>query len=80
MSNISELDKNKTEQCITNETIRLDNCRVKLDKLKNEYEHKKYMYMTELSNMEDEITILEGSISSGEKFLENCKNHLKTFD
>ncbi len=80
MSNISELDKNKTEQCVVNETIRLDNCRVTLDKLKNEYNHKKYMYMIELSNMEDKITTLEDSIASGEKFLNDCNNHLKTFD
>lgn len=78
--NISELDKNKTEQCIGNETIRLDNCRASLDKLKNEYEHKKYAYMVELSNIEDKITTLERSISSGEKFLEDCKNYLKTFE
>ena len=78
--NISELDKNKTEQCIVNETIRLNNCKAILDKLKNEYKHKEYMYMVELSNIEDKITKLEGSIASGEKFLNDCNNHLKRFN
>ena len=77
---ISELDKNKTEQSITNETARLDMCREVLEKLKKEYEHKKYMFMVELSNLEDKITTLETSISSGEKFIEDCNNHLKSFE
>lgn len=77
---ISELDKNKTEQSIANETARLDMCREVLEKLKKEYEHKKYMFMVELSNLEDKITTLETSISSGEKFIEDCKNHLKSFE
>lgn len=77
---ISELDKNKTEQSILNEEARLDSCREVLDKLKKEYEHKKYMFMVELSNIEDKITTLETSIASGEKFVEDCKNHLKDFE
>ena len=32
---ISDLDKSKTEQSITNETIRLENCRQSLNELKN---------------------------------------------
>lgn len=77
---VSELDKNKTEQSISNEEIRLDNCRAVVDKIKKEYEHKKYMFMVELSNLEDKITALETSITSGEKFIEECKEHLKDFD
>ena len=77
---IDELDKNKTEQSIANETIRLEHCKKSLDKLKNEYECKKYEYMIELSNIEDNITTLETSIASGEKFIEDCKNHLKDFE
>ena len=42
---VSELDKNKTEQSIANEQIRLDNCRVALDKLKSEYEQKRYYFI-----------------------------------
>ena len=82
MSNwsISELDQNKTEQSIANENARLDACREVLEKLKKEYEHKKYMFMVELSNLEDKITTLETSISSGEKFIEDCNNHLKSFE
>ena len=76
---INDLDKSKTEQSITNETIRLENCRQSLNELKNEYEHKKYEYMIELSNIENDINTLETSIASGEKFIEDCKNHLKDF-
>ena len=77
---ISDLDKSKTEQSITNETIRLENCRQSLNELKNEYERKKYEYMIELSNIENDINTLETSITSGEKFIEDCKNHLKNFE
>lgn len=77
---ISELDKNKTEQSIANESARLDGCREQLERLKNEYEHKRYMFMCELSNIEDKITTLETSIASGEKFVEDCKEHLKDFE
>ena len=77
---ISDLDKSKTEQSITNETIRLENCRQSLNELKNEYARKKYEYMIELSNIEDDITTLETSIASGEKFIKDCKNHLKDFE
>lgn len=78
--NISELDKNKTEQCIANETIRLDNCKVTLDRLKNEWCDKQYEYMTKLGDMKRKIYELEDSITDGEKFIEECKNHLKTFE
>ena len=77
---VSELDKTKTEQSIANESARLDGCREALDNLKKEYEHKKYMFMIELSNIEDKIATLESSITSGEKFVEDCKNHLKSFE
>lgn len=77
---IKELDKNKTEQSIANEQARLDGCRETLDKLKKEYEHKKYMFMVELSNIEDKITTLETSIVSGEKFVKDCQEHLNDFE
>ena len=77
---ISELDENKTMQAIENETVRIINCNESLEKLKKEYENKRSMYMVELSNMEDKITTLESSIASGEKFLNECKNHLKDFE
>lgn len=73
---VSELDKNKTEQSIANEEARLDMCRETLDKLKNEYEQKRYEYMTKLSNFENNIAAIEASITSGEKFIEDCKEHL----
>ena len=77
---IKELDKDKTEQSIINETARLNGCREVLNKLKKEYEHKKYMFMIELSNIEDKITALETSITSGEKFINDCQEHLKDFE
>lgn len=73
---VNELDKNKTDQSIVNEEARLDICRETLDKLKNEYERKRYEYMTKLSNIENKIATLESSIVSGEKFIEDCKEHL----
>ena len=36
---ISELDKNTIEQCISNESIHIDNCKVTLEKLKKDYNH-----------------------------------------
>lgn len=74
--NISDLDKSKTEQSISNEENRLVNCRELLEKLNKEYEAKRYEYRTNLANLEDKITELETSISSGEKFIEDCKEHL----
>lgn len=74
--NISDLDKSKIEQSISNEENRLVNCRELLEKLNKEYEAKRYEYSTNLANLEDKITELETSISSGEKFIEDCKEHL----
>lgn len=77
--NIGDLDKSKTESCIQNEEIRLDNCRETLSRLKNEYEKKHFKYMAELFDMENKITELENVIESGERFVESCKEHLKSF-
>lgn len=77
--NISDLDKSKTESCIQNEEIRLDNCREALSRLKNDYEKKHFKYMAELFDMENKITELENVIESGERFVESCKEHLKNF-
>lgn len=78
--NISELDKNKTEQCISNETIRLDNCRVSLDKLNREYKHMCVKHENEELKLAEQIGKLKRSIDSGEKFIEYCKNYLKRFE
>lgn len=78
--NIDELDKNKTEQSITNESIRLEHCKRSLDKLKKEYEEKRYFFIhCVLADIEDKITTLENSIESGEKYINKCKEHLKDF-
>jgi len=78
--NISELDKNKTEQCISNESVRLDTCRETLDKLNKEYNHMCVKHENEELKLAEKIGKIKNSIESGEKFLEDCKNHLKTFE
>lgn len=78
---INELDKNKTEQCIANETARLNSCKERLNRLKNEYEQKRYHFIhVILAEMEDKISGLESSIESGETFLQQCNEHLKDFE
>ena len=77
---INELDKNKTEQSISNEEARLDTCRETLDKLKKEYNQKVTQYDTELYLMHQNIIKISKSIESGEKFIKECKKHLKDFD
>lgn len=77
---ISDLDKSKTEACIQNERIRLDNCNETLTKLKEEYDRKRFRYMAELSDLENKITGLENVIKNGERFIENCEEHLKSFE
>ena len=77
---IKELDKNKTEQAISNEEIRLDQCRVKLQRLSDEYEKMKIRHLTLQGSLEDQITSIRLSIESGEKFIEECQAHLKDFE
>ena len=76
---ISELDKNKTEQSIENETARLDTCKEILDKLNREYNHMCIKHEIEELKLAEKIGKLKKSIESGEKFVEDCKNHLKDF-
>ena len=64
---VSELDKNKTEQAISNEEARLDMCRVELDKLIRERDRYKIEKITR-------------SIDCGETFVKECKEHLNDFD
>ena len=78
--NISELDKNKIEQCISNESIRIDNCKITLEKLKKDYNHICIKHKNEELKLIEQIKKIEMLIESGEKFLENCKNHLSLFD
>ena len=77
---ISELDKNKTEQSIANETARLDTCREVLEKLKNEYEAMGIRHRNEESKIMQKITSLGISIKMGEKFVKDCQEHLKDFE
>lgn len=78
--NISESDKSKMELSIANETARLDFCREALNKLKKEYEIKKNEYTIKLVDLKDKIHNIEKSIASGEKFISECNEHLKTFE
>ena len=77
---ISELDKNKTEQSIANEQIRLDICREKLDKLTQELERYKEETNNKLSKYYERIAEIQRSIDAGEKFVRECKDHLKDFE
>ena len=74
--NINNLDQNKTEQSISNEMARLDTCRVTLEKLKKEYESKRYSFVHILANYEARIKEIETSIQNGEKFIKDCQTHL----
>jgi len=77
---VKELDKNKTEQAISNEEIRLNQCRVKLQRLSDEYEKMKIHHLILQGSLEDQITGIRLSIESGENFVNDCKEHLKDFD
>ena len=77
---VSELDKNKTEQAISNEEIRLDHCKVEREKLFNEFSRIKMLNLQKENKMLDKIETLDRSIKSGEQFVNECKEHLKDFD
>lgn len=82
MSNwsISELDKNKTEQSIANENARLDVCREVLEKLNKEYNHMCVKHENEELKLAEKIGKIKKSIESGEKFINECKEHLNSFE
>ena len=73
---ISELDKNKTEQSIANETARLDTCREVLEKLNKEYNHMCVKHENEELKLAEKIGKIKKSIESGEKFVKDCQEHL----
>jgi len=77
---VKELDKSKTEQAISNEEARLDNCRVEREKLFTEFTRFKLMNTRKENEMLDQIEAFDRSIKSGEQFLNECKEHLKDFD
>lgn len=77
---VAELDKNKTEQSIANETARLDACREVLEKLNKEYNHMCVKHENEELKLAEKIGKIKKSIESGEKFVKDCKEHLKTFE
>ena len=74
--NISDLDKSKTEQSISNEEIRLVNCQELLEKLNKEYKHMCVHHENEELKLAEKIGKIKKSIESGEKFIEDCKEHL----
>ena len=77
---ISELDKNKIEQRISNESIHIDNWKVTLEKLKKDYNYICIKHKNEELKLIEQIKKIEMIIESEEKFLEDCKNHLNVFD
>lgn len=78
--NISDLDKNKTEQSIVNEEARLDMCREELDKLIKERDRYKIEADRKLAEYYEKIGKIKLSINSGEHFVEECKKHLNNFN
>ena len=74
--NISDLDKSKTEQSISNEEIRLVNCQELLEKLNKEYKHICVQHENKELKLAEKIGKIKKSIESGEKFIEDCKEHL----
>ena len=77
---ISDLDKAKTEQSIGNETIRIDTCREVLKRLNKEYNHMCVKHENEELKLAEKIGKIKKSIESGEKFVKDCKIHLKDFE
>ena len=77
---IKELDKNKTEQSISNEEARLDYCRFEKERLFNEFTRIKLINTQKENEMLDKIEMLDISIKSGENFINECKEHLKDFE
>ena len=77
---INELDKSKTEQSITNETIRLEHYHQEVEKLIRECDILRADYERKYYPLCEKIDNIKKSIESGEKFVENCKKHLKEFE
>jgi hypothetical protein len=77
---VSELDKNKTEQAISNEEARLDICRVERERLFNELCRIQRENKIKEEKMIQQINKIDVSIESGEQFLNECKEHLNDFD
>ena len=77
---INELDKNKTEQSISNEQARLDICKEKLDKLIKERDRYTKEVSDKLDLMNENIAKILHSIESGERFVQECKEHLNDFE
>ncbi len=75
---IEDLDKNKTEQAISNETARLDMCRKKLEEYNKRYEYLDAKYNKELNKITTTIESISKSIIAGEKFIKDCQHHLDT--
>ena len=77
---VSELDKNKTEQAISNEEARLDHCRVERERLIRERDKFKNDTDIKLAEFYEKIGTLTRSIDCGETFVKECKEHLKDFE
>ena len=78
--NIKELDKSKTEQSITNETIRLEYCHEVVKKLIMEADQLRTAFLKKHSDLCERIDTIIKSIEYGEQFIEDCKEHLKYFE
>ena len=78
--NIKDLDKNKTEQSIANETIRIEQCHKELDKLIGEVDRLRSNYREKHDTLCEHIDNIKESIELGEQFINKCQEHLKDFE
>lgn len=74
---IEELDQNKTEQSIANETIRLEHCHETVEKLIREADQLRISYENRYYPLCAKIDAIKKSIESGEQFIKDCQAHLE---
>ena len=77
---VNELDKSKTEQSITNETIRLEHCHQEVEKLIRECDSLRADYERKYYPLCEKIDNIKKSIESGEQFIKECQAHLKDLE
>ena len=80
MWSIHELDKDKTIQSIANEEARLDHYKIERERLVNEFNRIQRAHQLQEEKLMFQIDQLNEFIKSGEDFVKECKEHLKSFD
>jgi len=77
---VTDLDKGKTESSITNEQIRLKKCKDEFNRLINVYDIMIREHRKKEQELQNKLDKLYSSIKSGEKFIEEYQEYLKTFN